>query len=91
VPLTDKIGDQAERRIRARQEKRQSPWFGLGMFGLIGWSVALPTLGGIALGIWVDRHWPGTISWTITFLFVGLACGCANAWYWIRQERDKKD
>lgn len=31
-----------ERKIKARQEGERSAWFGLGMFGLVGWSVAVP-------------------------------------------------
>jgi predicted F0F1-ATPase subunit len=37
----------------------QGVWFGLGMMGLIGWSVVVPTLLGAALGIWLDAHHPG--------------------------------
>jgi ATP synthase protein I len=36
-------------------------WFGLGMMGLIGWSVAIPTLLGAALGLWLDKRHPGAI------------------------------
>jgi ATP synthase protein I len=61
-------------------------WFGLGMSGLVGWSVAVPTLGGIMLGIWLDRHHPAGFSWTLTLLFAGLIIGCANAWYWVAQQ-----
>ncbi len=56
------------------------------MFGLVGWSVAIPTLIGIAVGVWLDRRWPGQVSWTLTFLIIGVALGCLNAWYWVKQE-----
>lgn len=89
-PLGDEIGRHAERKRRARERDNRSAWFGLGMFGLIGWSVAIPTLIGIAVGIWCDRRWPGEISWTLTFLIIGIALGCFNAWHWIKQE-SKRD
>ena len=54
------------------QRPRQGIWFGLGMMGLIGWSVVVPTLLGAALGIWLDKHYPGTHSWTLALLVVGL-------------------
>ena len=57
--LSRRVGARAERKRRARREGRTSPWFGLGMFGLIGWSVAIPTLIGIALGLWLDERFPG--------------------------------
>ena len=61
-------------------------WFGLGMSGLIGWSVAVPTLIGAMLGLWLDRHHPGTHSWTLMLLVIGLVIGCANAWRWVDQQ-----
>lgn len=86
--LGDEIQKKAERRVRARSQKKYAVWFGLGMFGLIGWSVAIPTLLGILLGLWLDRHWPeGRISWTITLLFVGIILGCLNAWRWVSRQR----
>lgn len=84
--LQQKVEHKAERMQRARREKERPVWFWLGMFGLIGWSVAIPTLIGIALGIWIDQRWSGSISWTLTLLTTGLIIGCLNAWYWIKQE-----
>ena len=85
-PFERAVGRHAERKLRARREPRRTAWFGLGMFGLVGWSVAIPTLAGIALGLWMDTRWPGRPSWTLTFLLIGVALGCLNAWYWVRQE-----
>ena len=80
------VGNKAYRKLRARGERNRSVWFGLGMYGLIGWSVAVPTLLGISLGVWIDRRWPGPVSWTLTLLFVGIVLGCLNAWRWIKRE-----
>jgi ATP synthase protein I len=79
------------RRIRARREKENTFWYGLGMFGTIGWSVAIPTLVGVGLGLWIDSNWPGRVSWTLTLLFLGLALGCFNAWYWVKREREASE
>jgi ATP synthase protein I len=84
--LGEEVGERVERKLRARRESRRTAWFGLGMFGLVGWSVAIPTLAGVALGLWLDARYPGRPSWTLTFLLIGVALGCLNAWYWIRQE-----
>lgn len=89
--LANHIGIKAERKRRARSNPKHSLWFGLGMFGLVGWSVAVPTLLGIAVGIWIDKHWPGRISWTLTLLFLGVVLGCRNAWYWVERERQNND
>jgi len=67
----------------------------LGMMGLIGWSVAIPTLLGAALGLWLDRHYPGRHAWTLALLVAGLAIGCFNAWHWVTKEdkamRDERE
>lgn len=56
------------------------------MSGLIGWSVAVPTLAGAMLGLWLDHRHPGGRSWTLALLFAGLVVGCLNAWHWIDQQ-----
>jgi ATP synthase protein I len=80
------IAAKAARKLRAQRESGQGVWFGLGMSGLIGWSVAVPTLAGAFLGLWLDRHHPSAHSWTLALLVAGLVIGCANAWHWISQQ-----
>ncbi|WP_051906699.1 AtpZ/AtpI family protein [Methylomarinum vadi] len=84
--LTESVDKQAKRKLKARRDGKHNVWFGLGMFGLVGWSVAIPTLAGIALGVWIDKRWPSQISWTLTLMFVGVVLGCLNAWRWIGEE-----
>lgn len=81
-----KITEHEEQKLKAKKEKKTPIWFGLGMFGLIGWSVALPMIIGVMIGLWLDRHFPGRFSWTLTMLLVGAILGCLNAWKWIRKE-----
>ena len=80
------IGTKAARKLQARRRSGQGAWFGFRMFGLIGWSVAVPTLIGAALGRWLDRHHPGHHSWTLALLVAGLCLGCWNAWHWVAVE-----
>src|SRR5271168_3749488 len=80
------IAAQAARKLKAQRGTKRSVWFGLGMSGLIGWSVTVPTLIGAALGIWVDRNYPSTLSWTLMLLLLGLMIGCLNAWHWVDSE-----
>jgi ATP synthase protein I len=54
---------------------------------MVGWSVMLPTLLGIALGLWIDLRFPSPYSWSLMLLFVGIVAGCLNAWYWIQKEQ----
>ena len=85
--FSERIGKQAARKRQARQARGGSIWLGLGLFGLVGWSVAVPILLGLALGRWIDATWPSRISWTLMLLLVGVLVGCLNAWHWISQER----
>ncbi len=80
------VSAKAARMLKARRNAGQGVWFGLGMMGLIGWSVTIPTLLGAALGIWLDRHYPGRHAWTLALLMAGLAIGCFNAWHWVAKE-----
>ena len=80
------VGAQAARKIKARRDGTKSIWFGLGMSGLIGWSVTVPTLIGAAIGIWADRRYPSAYSWTLMLLLAGLIVGCLNAWHWVSSE-----
>lgn len=86
-PLTKRITQQTRRKLRAREHHDQSTWFGLGMYGMIGWSVAIPTLLGVAAGIWIDSRWPSRYSWTLMLLTGGLLLGCWNAWFWVSIEQ----
>jgi ATP synthase protein I len=83
--LAQQVGTKATRKLKARKST-QSVWLGLGMIGLIGWSVTVPTLLGVALGIWLDKHHPGKHPWTLALLMAGLMIGCLNAWHWVAKE-----
>jgi ATP synthase protein I len=83
------IGIQEVRKLRARRVGAHGIWSGLGMLGLIGWSVATPTLLGALLGTWIDKRRPGYHSWTLALLIGGLCIGCINAWHWVvKEERE---
>jgi ATP synthase protein I len=86
TPFSRKIRAQAARMRKARRGANRSVWFGLGMSGMVGWSVTVPTLIGAAVGIWVDKDYPSRFSWTLMLLFLGLIIGCANAWHWVDSE-----
>jgi ATP synthase protein I len=81
------IAAKSTRKLRAQRHSASEVWFGLGMMGLIGWSVAIPTLLGVALGLWLDENHPDQHhSWTLALLIAGLILGCVNAWHWVAKE-----
>jgi ATP synthase protein I len=81
-----KVGEKEARKLHAQAKVTHTVWSGLGMMGLVGWSVTVPTLLGAALGIWLDKNHPGSHSWTLMLLAIGLGLGCFNAWHWIAKE-----
>lgn len=84
--LSDEIGAKAARKLRAQRNPAPGVWYGLGMMGLVGWSVAIPTLLGAAIGLWLDQRSPDDRSWTLALLAAGLTIGCFNAWHWVAKE-----
>jgi ATP synthase protein I len=83
---SQQVGDIAKRKLHAQRHVTKTVWSGLGMMGLVGWSVAIPTLLGAALGMWLDGQYPSTHSWTLALLIAGLCLGCFNAWHWVDKE-----
>jgi ATP synthase protein I len=75
------------RKLRAMRQRDRNAWFGLGMFGVVGWSVAIPAVALTALGVWIDARSSAPYSWTLMLLVIGMAVGCLNAWFWISRER----
>lgn len=76
-----------KRKLLVRRKNADNAWFGLGLFGAVGWSVAIPALLGAFAGVWMDKRWPGPPSWTLMLLLIGIIAGCANAWFWISRQR----
>lgn len=87
-PLPEVVDQKTRRRIKAQRDKDKSLLFGFGMFGIVGWSIAIPTVIGTVLGHWLDsRHIAeGRISWTLSGLFLGLIVGALIAWHWVSRE-----
>jgi ATP synthase protein I len=79
------VGLSEKRRARAKRSG-DSVLSWIGTFGLVGWSIAIPVLAATALGVWLDRHYAGSFSWTLTLLLTGLIIGCVLAWYWVLRE-----
>lgn len=83
--LLEKIKKDSTKKIKAQKEGSEI-MFGLGLFGIVGWSIAIPTVAGIALGVFLDKRFTQSFSWTLTLLFVGVIMGSFNAWRWIKEK-----
>jgi ATP synthase protein I len=84
--FSQQVGVKAARKLKAQRHVTQTIWSGLGMMGMVGWSVVVPTLLGAGLGVWLDERHPGSHSWTLMLLAVGLGLGCFIAWHWVAKE-----
>lgn len=80
------VSDKERRKLKARREGKESVWQGFGVFGLIGWSVAVPTVLFVLLGIFLDEQYGGRQSYTLAMLAAGLFVGVLNAWYWVNRK-----
>lgn len=74
------------RREQWRREGERSIAQNFAMIGAIGWTIVAPTLIGIFVGRWLDRHFTAGIFWTLSLMFAGLAMGCWLAWNRMHRE-----
>lgn len=81
------VGSKAGRKLKAKRDRKRHVWQGLGMMGIVGWSIAVPVLLGLALGGWLDSLSAGGHLWTLNLLIVGLLLGCVNVYLWINKEQ----
>jgi ATP synthase protein I len=86
-----RIQRREEQKLRAKSQPDRTLRVGLSAFGVVGWSVAVPTLIGVLLGMWIDRKWPSEFSWTLALLLAGVTLGCLSAWTWVSQEQKQLD
>ncbi len=81
---------QVDIKVARLQESQRNPTrhvlFGLRTMGIIGWSIALPSVVGVLVGRFLDRKFPGQHHYTLALLVCGLAIGCFIAAHWIGQE-----
>lgn len=80
------VGEKEQRMLEARRRGKESVWQGFSVFGLIGWSVSIPTIAFVLLGLWLDERYAAEQSFTLALLVAGLFLGCLNAWYWVSRK-----
>jgi ATP synthase protein I len=79
--VKDDLARSARRRKTLSKSRGKEPTLAqsLAWVGVLGWLIMGPTLAGLALGRFIDRH-EGGIRFTAAFLFLGVAAGCWLAW-----------
>lgn len=81
------INRKAKRKAKVNRQPDPPFWSSFSLFGVVGWSVAIPTVLAVAVGIWLDRRIQDQHSWTLVMIPIGLVIGCAIAWHWISHEQ----
>ncbi len=81
-----RIASQVSRKQAERDTPSPSPLRGFSTFGMIGWSIVVPTVGGAFIGLWLDKAAPQNFSWTIALILGGVVLGAMIAWAWMGRE-----
>lgn len=81
-----RISSQVSRKQAERDNPSPSPLRGFGTFGMIGWSIVVPTVSGAFIGLWLDQVVPQNFSWTIALILGGVVMGAMIAWAWMGRE-----
>lgn len=85
------VQKKAEQMRKARQRGAYSPLQGFSAFGVVGWSVAVPTVVGAIVGKWLNTVTPRSFSWVLALMLAGLIVGIIVAWEWVARNQDKND
>lgn len=80
--FSEKVEKSAEELMKARRERSRF-WHYAQMLGVGGWLFVIPVVAGAYLGRYMDSKLGGEISWTITFIIIGIAVGVYNVWYFL--------
>jgi len=75
--------------ILEKWRKKGLFWGTLAAIGTVGWMIVLPAVIGGYLGKFIDEEYnsPGEISWSITFLLIGLGIGIYSVWRFFYYKR----
>jgi ATP synthase protein I len=75
-------------RLARREQGHRSFWRSLGVVGMVGWPIALGSVGGTLLGRYLDTRLDTGIRFTLMLMTVGVAIGCLAAWRTVVQKHD---
>lgn len=82
-----KIEDSVKSYKTSKSQKREF-WQHLSRVTVAGWLFVIPVIAGAYLGRYLDKEHVANISWTITFIVIGIAVGIYNVWHFINEKGD---
>lgn len=72
-------------RLARREVGHTSFWRSLGVLGMVGWPIALLSVGGALFGQYLDSRWNTGVRFTLLLLMVGTGIGSFIAWKTLKQ------
>ncbi|MBV5265836.1 AtpZ/AtpI family protein [Pinisolibacter aquiterrae] len=85
----DRLAEAARRAAERRREGIETPepslGTRLGQIGILGWTIVVPTLIGVAVGRWLDRTFATGVFFSAPLIMIGAAFGMWSAWKWMHR------
>ena len=75
-------------RLARRETGHRSFWRSLGVLGMVGWPIAMGSVGGALLGRYLDTRFATGVRYTLMLLTAGVLLGCFAAWKAVTQKHD---
>ena len=75
-------------RLARREKGHRSFWRSLGVLGMVGWPIALGSVGGALLGRHLDTRLDSGVRFTLMLLTAGVMLGCLAAWKTVTQQHE---
>ncbi len=89
-PPPDPIAEAARRAAERAEEIRRDPepslGARLGQIGILGWTIVLPALAGLALGRWLDHRFASGVFYSAPLVMLGAGLGLWLAWRWMSRQ-----
>ena len=63
-----------------REEGHRAFWQSLGLLGMVGWPIAMATVGGALAGRYLDDRFQTGVKFTLMLLTAGAMFGSYTAW-----------
>jgi ATP synthase protein I len=74
-------------RRERREQSNRIFWHALGVLGMVGWPIALMSVGGAFLGRYLDGRLDTGVRFTLMLMTAGVALGCYTAWRVLEDRR----
>jgi ATP synthase protein I len=86
---SNRLKREVERRVsrmNRRDGRRRTLLAQFGDLGVLGMLVAIPIVGGVYIGRWIDERIAGySVGWTLGCMVLGVAIGFVNVYLYMRR------